>query len=107
MKSLLSLVSSVLLGLWLAAGGGGPILQLQRLLGHKRRILCGLILGAAAFVFVMAAILLAMIDLASQYEEHGFVLWNAILALAAGFLVTGVILAVGARISLPRREPIL
>jgi hypothetical protein len=103
MKSLITVISSLLVGLSLATANFSPLHELQHFLGNKRRILYAAILAAAGFVFMMAAILLGTVEAVLQYDAQGFILWSPLFMVTAWFACAGIFVLAAARLTLPVR----
>jgi hypothetical protein len=102
MKSLASILSSLFVGLLLGASNFAPILELQRILAHRRRVMTAVAIAAAAFVFLMAAIILASIHFATQIEGLGYSYWDSYFGVATGFLIAAALCGVIARTLMPK-----
>lgn len=97
MKLVISVISSLVAGLFLGASGFSPLMELQRLFEARKKVLWAIILGATAFVFGITAVIMASIEVALQYEAQGFLMWSAMLTLSAIFLTLGIICAASAK----------
>lgn len=105
MKVAIGVISSAVMALYMAYSNMSSLLELKNLFENRRRVLLTVILGAAGFIFVMAAILVGSIEMALQHEAQGFILWNAILSVATGFLVVGSICAIAGAKIFPKAKP--
>jgi hypothetical protein len=104
MKIVLSLLSAAAVGLLVAANHSASLIEAKTLLQKRRRVIWSVLIGAAGFFLVMSAVLLGVIDLALQYEAQGFVLWNAVLSVAAGFITIGALAFVVAKVVFPKPD---
>lgn len=101
MKVIISVISSLVVGLIMGASNYSPLIELQRLLEARKKVLYAIMLGATAFVFVMTAVILSSIEVAQQYEAQGFLMWNAMLTLSAIFLGVGIFSGAMAKVVFP------
>jgi len=102
MKVAVTVISGVCMGLLMAFNGLNPLLQAKAIYENRKRVIFSATLMAAAFMLFMAAFILASIDLALQWEVQGFIIWEAILTVAAGFAVLAVISFVTAKLIFPK-----
>lgn len=102
MKAAVTIVSGLCVGLLLAFNGLTPLIEAKTVWDHRRRVVISALLGMASFTFVMAAVILGTIDLALQYEVQGFILWEMVLTVSAGFLAAGLVCAISAMAVFPR-----
>ena len=104
MRALLSLFSSVFVGWILAATNFAPIIGWQRFVENRRRVYSAVVLFGVSIFVLLAAVLMASMDLVIQYEDQGFIFWNPILAIAAVCGALGVLLIWSAHATLPKAE---
>lgn len=107
MKSVLSVLASLFVGVLLADTNFAPMFELQRLARNRRRVLLSLALGATAFALTLAAVILLAIDLVVQYEDKGYIVWNAIVTLTACLAVAALICIWAARRAMPSPKDVL
>jgi hypothetical protein len=100
MKNLVTALSSIFLGHLAAA----PFFELQKILEGRKKFLWSVIFGAVSFVFLMAGILIGLIDAALQYGAQGFVFWDMLLALSLGLAVGSAVFALIAKRIMPHPE---
>lgn len=105
MKFVFTVVSSLAIGLMMAANEFAPIVELHRLLVHKRRVLISFVLATGAFFLILAGFVVAVIEAVTQYEVQGFVLWSALFSAALIFAVTAALLTLVAKLVLPKPAP--
>ena len=82
MKFLITLLSSLVVGVALAASGFSPLHEIRHLLRNKRKIFAAVGLMAVGFVFGMAGVLVALIEGALQLDAQGFLMWSALFSLS-------------------------
>ncbi len=104
MKVVVSIVSSLIAGWVMAYNGFVPFIELKTILENRRRVMFSVLALAVGFVFVMAFVLLGVIEAALQYEAQGFVLWNALLSVATGFFVLGLFSFILAKVLWPKPQ---
>lgn len=102
MKAAVTIVSGLCVGLLLAFNGLTPLIQAKTVWDHRRRVVVSALLGMVGFTFVMAAVILGTVDLALQYEAQGFVLWEMMLTVSAGFFAAGIACALSAMAVFPK-----
>lgn len=86
MKLIVSIISSLLVGLTLGASNFSPLMELQRFLEHRKKVLYTAVLAMTAFIFLIASVILASIEGALQYQVQGSVMWTPLMTVAAAFL---------------------
>ena len=101
MNFVLRLLSPLMFGLVRRYGPRLAGLDPQRIARNKRRLVGALLLGALGLVLFTTGTLLTMVDLAVQYEQRGFFVWNAILWVSVGVFATGLISLVAAKAMMP------
>lgn len=89
MKFLITLLSSLVVGVALAASGFSPLHELRHLLRNKQKIFAAIGLMAVGFVLGMAGLLMALIEGALQLEAQGFMMWSALFSLSLILVVCG------------------
>lgn len=102
MKGMVSVLSSIFVGLMLAATNFAPILGLHRFLENRRRVMNAVMLFALSFFLMLGATILLSMDLVIQYEDQGLIFWNAILGIATAMAIAAVACWFGARSVMPK-----
>ena len=90
------------MGLLVATNGLNPLLQAKAIYENRKRVLFSGALLAAGFTLFMTAFILATVDIALQWEVQGFIVFESILAAAAGFAGLAIICLVMAKLIFPK-----
>jgi hypothetical protein len=101
MKFIVTLISSVLVGLTLGASGFSPLLTLQRLMEGGKKVIYAIVLGITAFIFTLAAVISGVIEVTLQLEAQGFLMWSALFSAATTFLALGAVFGIVAKVVFP------
>lgn len=101
MGSLLRIFTSVFAGMMLAAVNFAPVVEVERFMSNRRRVVYALVLGVLSVTFFIAATLLTVIDLVIQFEKQSYLNWNGLLTAAIVLWVGSVGLLIAARATLP------
>ena len=78
MKNLVSVLTSLFVGVTLAATNFAPLIGWHRFFENRRRIYSAVFLFAGGFLCLLAAIMLGTVDLVVQFEDQGLFFWNPI-----------------------------
>ena len=101
MNFVLRLLSPLFFNLLRRFGPQLPGIDPVRIARGKRRLGAALLFGALSLILFTTGLLLTMVDLAIQYEQHGEFTWNAILWISVSLLGAGVASAMGAKSMMP------
>jgi hypothetical protein len=104
MKLLITLFSSLAVGLLMSAVEHSPLTEARKLFVQRRRILTALVMGQAGLILLVAGLITAVIEAALQFEVQGFLLWSALFSAACALAVLGAVFSVGAYALLPALE---
>ncbi|MGZ3723080.1 MAG: hypothetical protein ACXVA9_09130 [Bdellovibrionales bacterium] len=103
MKMLVTVISSLLVGLSLASANFSPIHELQNFLVHKRRFFISAGVAVTGFIFLISGLLMSLVEWALQYDNQGFVVWSALFTVAAGLAIAGAASLLISRLIIPAR----
>jgi hypothetical protein len=103
MKMLVTVVSSLLVGLSLASSNFSPIHELQHFLTNKRRIFYSLGIAVTGYLLVFTGLVLSLVEWALQFDAQGFVMWSSLFSVAFGLALTGIFSVVIAKLMVPAR----
>jgi hypothetical protein len=101
MKMLITVFSSLLVGLSLASTNFSPIHDLHNFLVNRRRIFGSLAVAGVGFVFLMSGLLIGLVEGALQFDAQGFLMWSSLFGVAAGLGGVGLFSVLMARITFP------
>jgi hypothetical protein len=103
MKTIVTVVSSLLIGLTLANSNFNPIHELQIFLMNKKRIFMSLGLAVTGYILAVAGLLISLVEWALQSDAQGFVIWSAMFTVASGLAIAGLCFILIARAAVPAR----
>lgn len=103
MKMIITVISSLLIGLTLANSNFNPIHELQTFLMNKKRIFISLGLAVTGYILGIAGLLISLVEWALQADAQGFVMWSAMFTVASGLVIAGVCFVLIARAAVPVR----
>jgi hypothetical protein len=103
MKMVITVVSSLLVGLSLASSNFSPIQELQHFLLNKKRIFYSLGLALTGYLLLFSALIISLVEGALQYDAQGFLIWSALFAVASVLGLAGLISVGLAKLLVPAR----
>lgn len=107
MKMIVSVISSLMVGFTLGATNFATIMELQKLLINRRKVLYSVVFAATAFFMILGALILGSIEVALQIQNQGSVVWTPLLTVALGFMSFATVAAIGARSVYPIKTAIV
>src|SRR4051812_43739563 len=103
MKMLITVISSLLVGLSLASSNFSPIQELQHFLTNKRRIFYSLGIAITGYLLLLTGFVISLVEAALQADAQGFVMWSSLFTVAAGLACAGIASIVIAKLMVPVR----
>ena len=101
MKILITVISSLMVGLSMASTNFSPLHELQHFLLNKKRIFISAGVAVIGFLFIFAGLLIGLVEAALQYDAQGFVMWTSLFTVGAGLGLAGLFFFLISRMLLP------
>jgi hypothetical protein len=101
MKVLITVISSLLVGLALASTNFSPIHELHSLFVHKKRILAAAGMAVTGYVLILTGMIVGIIEGALQSDAQGFMMWSSLFSVAVGLAMAGFALVIVSRLMVP------